>query len=76
MTRWWDTLKMMIKMKGTLRYYSGWYMQSLDEAARELHDPWLAHVFKHLSLMGRTDSNTLAVLCRANFSAERAVVYP
>jgi phytoene desaturase len=50
MTRWWDTLKMMIKMKGTLRYYSGWYMQSLEEATGELHDPWLAHVFKHLFL--------------------------
>jgi len=25
-------------------------MQSLDEAARELHDPWLAYVFKHLFL--------------------------
>ena len=50
MSWWWDTFKMMIKMKGTLRYYSGWYMQSLDEATRELHDPWLAHVFKHLFL--------------------------
>jgi len=50
MSRWWDTLKMMIKMRGTLRYYSGWYMQSLEEAAKELHDPWLAHVFKHLFL--------------------------
>jgi phytoene dehydrogenase-like protein len=50
MTRWWDTLKMMIKMKGTLRYYSRWYMQSLEEATRELHDPWLAHVFKYLFL--------------------------
>jgi len=50
MTRWWDTLKMMIKMKGTLRYYSGWYMQSLGEAAENLHDPWLAYVFKHLFL--------------------------
>lgn len=50
MTRWWDTLKMMIKMRGTLRYYSGWYMQSLEEATKELHDPWLAHVFKHLFL--------------------------
>ena len=50
MSRWWDTLKMMIKMKGTLRYYSGWYMQSLEEATKELHDPWLAHVFKHLFL--------------------------
>jgi phytoene dehydrogenase-like protein len=49
-SRWWDTLKMMIKMRGTLRYYSGWYMQSLDEATKELHDPWLAHVFKHLFL--------------------------
>ena len=48
MTRWWDTLKMMIKMKGTLRYYSGWYMQSLGEATKQLHDPWLVHVFKHL----------------------------
>ena len=48
MTRWWDILKMMIKMKGTLRYYSGWYMQSLGEATKQLHDPWLAHVFKHL----------------------------
>ena len=34
MHRWWDTLKMMIKMKGTLRYYSGWYMQSLEEATK------------------------------------------
>ena len=50
MSRWWDTLKMMFKMKGTLRYYSGWYMQSLEEAAQELHDPWLAHVLKHLFL--------------------------
>jgi len=50
MSRWWDTLKMMFKMKGTLRYYSGWYLRSLEEAARELHDPWLAHVFKHLFL--------------------------
>jgi len=37
-------------MRGTLRYYSGWYTQSLDEAAKELHDPWLAHVFRHLFL--------------------------
>ena len=37
-------------MKGTLRYYSGWYMQSLDEATNELHDRWLAHVFRHLFL--------------------------
>ena len=50
MNRWWDTLKMMINMRGTLRYYSGWYTQSLDQAARELHDPWLAHVFRHLFL--------------------------
>lgn len=50
MTRWWDTLKMMFKMKGTLRYYSGWYLQSLEKATRELHDPWLAHVFKYLFL--------------------------
>jgi phytoene desaturase len=50
MTRWWDTLMMMIKMKGTLRYYSGWYMQSMGEAAKKLHDPWLAHVFRHLFL--------------------------
>ena len=42
MGRWWDTLKMMIKMKGTLRYYSGWYLQSLNEATKALHDPWLA----------------------------------
>lgn len=52
MTWWWDRLKMMIKMKGTLRYYSGWYMKSLDEAVGELHDPWLAHVFRHLFLPG------------------------
>lgn len=50
MNRWWDTLKMMIKMKGTLRYYSGWYLQPLGEVTKELHDPWLAHVFKHLFL--------------------------
>ena len=50
MSRWWDTLKMIIQMKGTLRYYSGWYLQSLEEATRALHDPWLAHVFKHLFL--------------------------
>jgi phytoene dehydrogenase-like protein len=50
MRRWWDTLKMMIKMKGTLRYYSGWYMQSLEEAAKEIQDPWLAYVFKHIFL--------------------------
>jgi len=50
MSRWWDTLKMLIKMRRTLRYYSGWYTQSLDQAARELHDPWLAHVFRHLFL--------------------------
>ena len=50
MSRWWDTLSMMFKMKGTLRYFSGWYLQPLDEATRELHDPWLAHVFKHLFL--------------------------
>ncbi len=50
MSRWWDTLKMMINMRGTLRYYSGWYTQSLDRAAGELHDPWLAHVFRHLFL--------------------------
>jgi hypothetical protein len=31
MSRWWDTLKMMINMRGTLRYYSGWYTQSLDQ---------------------------------------------
>jgi phytoene desaturase len=50
MTRWWDTLKMMFKMRRTLRYYSGWYMQSIGKATRELHDPWLAHVFKYLFL--------------------------
>ena len=50
MSNWWDTIKMMISMRGTLRYYSGWYTQSLDQAARELHDPWLAHVFRHLFL--------------------------
>jgi phytoene desaturase len=50
MSRWWDTLKMMIQMKGTLRYYSGSYMQSLEEATKGLHDPWLAHVFQHLFL--------------------------
>jgi len=49
-SRWWDTLKMMINMRGTLRYYSGWYTQSLDKASRELRDPWLAHVFRHLFL--------------------------
>jgi phytoene dehydrogenase-like protein len=49
-SRWWDKLAMMIKMKGTLRYYSGWYMQSLEEVTKELHDPWLAHVFQHLFL--------------------------
>jgi phytoene dehydrogenase-like protein len=50
MTSWWDTLKMMVNMLGTLRYYSGWYMQSLDEVSRELDDPWLAYIFKHLFL--------------------------
>jgi phytoene desaturase len=50
MSHWWDTLKMMINMRGTLRYYSGWYTQSLDQAVRELHDPWLAHVFRYLFL--------------------------
>ena len=50
MTRWWDSLKMMFKMRKTLRYYSKWYMQSLDQATKELHHPWLAHVFKHLFL--------------------------
>ncbi len=50
MTMWWDKLKMMIKMKGTLRYYSGWYMQSLGDATKDLHDPWLAYIFKHLFL--------------------------
>jgi phytoene desaturase len=50
MSRWWDTLKMMINMRGTLRYYSGWYTQSLDQDSRELHDPWLAHIFRHLFL--------------------------
>jgi len=48
--RWWDTFKMMFDMKGTLRYYSGWYMQSMEEAVKELHDPWLAHIFKYLFL--------------------------
>lgn len=52
MHRWWDTLNMMINMKGTLRYYSGWYMQSLKAATKALHDPWLAHVFQHLFLPG------------------------
>jgi phytoene dehydrogenase-like protein len=50
MAKWWDKLKMMIKMKGLLRYYSGWYMQSLGEATKDLHDPWLAYIFKHLFL--------------------------
>ena len=50
LSRWWDALKMMVKMKGTLRYYSGWYMQSIDAATGELKDPWVAHIFKHLFL--------------------------
>lgn len=50
MMRWWDTLRMMIKMLGTLRYYSRWYMQPLGKAVEQLHDPWLAYIFKYLFL--------------------------
>ena len=50
MSGWWDSIKTMISMRGTLRYFSGWYIQSLDQAVREIHDPWLAHVFRHLFL--------------------------
>jgi phytoene desaturase len=50
MTRWWDTLKMFAGMRKTLRYYSGWYMQPIKEATRELQHPWLEYVFNHLFL--------------------------
>lgn len=52
LTTWWDTLKMLLKMKGNLRFYSGWYLQSLDRVTRGLHDPWLNYIFKHLFLPG------------------------
>ncbi len=47
---WRDTLKMMFKMRKTLRYYTGWYLQPLENAVKEIQNPWLAHVFKHLFL--------------------------
>lgn len=50
MTTWWDTLKMMAKMRKTLRYYSKWYMQPINQATKELQHPWLVHVFEHLFL--------------------------
>ncbi len=50
MNRWWDSLKMMFNMRKTLRYYAGWYMQPMDAVVKELHDPWLKHVFRNLFL--------------------------
>jgi len=52
MNRWWDTLKMMVNMRRTLRYYSGWTMQPMAVATEKLHDPWLKHVFQNLFLPG------------------------
>ena len=50
MAKWWDTLKMIVKMRKTIRYYSKWYLQPVNQATKELQHPWLAHVFEHLFL--------------------------
>lgn len=49
-TNWWDTVKMFARMWRTLRYYSGWTMQPINKATKDLQNPWLAYIFNNLFL--------------------------
>ena len=46
----WNTAKMMISMRKTLKYYTGRYNQSMERATQGLNDPWLKELFKYIFL--------------------------
>ncbi len=50
LNRIWDTAKMMISMRKTLKYYTGRYNQPMEKAIQDLNDPWLKEVFQYIFL--------------------------
>ena len=46
----WDTARMMMKMRKTLRYYTGRYNQPMSKFTQGLNSSWLRQVFEHIFL--------------------------
>ncbi len=46
----WDTARMMISMRKTIRYYTGRYNRPMNSVTRELNDPWLRDVLERIFL--------------------------
>jgi phytoene dehydrogenase-like protein len=50
LTHFWDTARMITSMWRTARYYTGRYALPMNQAVKDLRDPWLREVFEHLFL--------------------------
>lgn len=51
LNRIWDTAKMVLSMRKTLKYYTGgYYSQAINKATEDLEDPWLRGIIEHIFL--------------------------